>query len=137
MKFVEEWKEIEVNKTYEMYLEFKNKLEELRTDYKNNGGKERYNAVFYFKYSNKTFYAYTQIGNQEEENIKRVIRIQVEKHFEALQEKVEKVIGKIIEIESFGNYYKFIGENGNCNVDVILAGGYNVQKLHTRWLIKK
>jgi len=59
-------------------------------------------------------------------------------HYKTLQAKVEKKIGKIIKVEHLGGYdYRFIGENGNCGVEVILAGGYNIQRLHTRWIIKK
>ena len=62
----------------------------------------------------------------------------VRNHFNTLQAKVEKKIGKILEIESLGGSdYRFIGEEGNCSVEVILAGGYNIQRLHTRWIIKK
>lgn len=66
------------------------------------------------------------------------IRKEVKKHFEKLQAKVEKKIGKILEIyHQGGDDYHFIGENGNCSVEVILAGGYNIQRLHTRWIITK
>lgn len=62
----------------------------------------------------------------------------VDHHFNMLQAKVEKKIGKIIEIESLGGSdYKFIGEQDWCYVEVINAGGYNIQCAHTRWIIKK
>lgn len=62
----------------------------------------------------------------------------IKEHYEILQAKVEKKIGKIIKIEHLGGYdYKFEGENGNCGVEVILAGGYNIQRKHTRWIITK
>ena len=62
----------------------------------------------------------------------------VEKHYETLQNKVEKKIGKIIRVEKLGGYdYRFEGELGKCVVEVILAGGYNIQRRHTRWIIKK
>lgn len=73
-----------------------------------------------------------------EEKEKEVLMKLIDKHFETLQNKVEKKIGKIIEIEGLGGYnYRFIGEEGKCNVEVILAGGYNIQRLHTRWIITK
>jgi hypothetical protein len=57
--------------------------------------------------------------------------------FKILQTKVENKIGKIVEIQPLGgDDYFFIGAFGRCVVEVILAGGYNIQRLHTRWIIK-
>lgn len=138
MKYVEEWKEYEIERTYEDYVKYCNKLEELRVIWKEQGSKENYRAVENHKYSNKHYYAWTYSGNQSEEHIKAIIKLSVDKHFEALQQKVEKKIGKIIKIYQVnGNIYTFEGELDNCNVEVILAGGYNVQRLHTRWIITK
>ena len=67
----------------------------------------------------------------------RVIKL-VDKHFNSLQVKVEKKIGTIIKITSLGgDDYRFEGTEGNCKIEVILAGGYNIQRLHTRWIVKK
>ena len=74
----------------------------------------------------------------DEEKEKEVLMKLIDKHFDTLQAKVEKKIGKIVEIESLGGWdYMFIGTEGQCKVEVILAGGYNIQRLHTRWIIKK
>ena len=60
----------------------------------------------------------------------------VKDHYKTLQAKVEKKIGKIIKVEYLGGWdYIFEGENGNCGVEVIIAGGYNIQRRHTRWII--
>ena len=62
----------------------------------------------------------------------------IREHYKSLQSKVEKKIGKIIKVEHLGGWdYRFEGENGNCGVEVIIAGGYNIQRRHTRWIITK
>lgn len=138
MKYVEEWKEYEVERTYEDYKKYCDRINELTNIWKEKGGEQNYNAMKYYKYSNKYYYGLTYMGNQSEDHIKDVIRISVNQHFEKLQQKVEKKIGKIIKIIQInGNIYAFEGELDNCNVEVILAGGYNVQRLHTRWIITK
>lgn len=61
----------------------------------------------------------------------------VDAHFETLQRKVESKIGKILTIEPTGDNgadYYFTGENGNIEIRVIAAGGYNIQCAHTRWI---
>lgn len=84
----------------------------------------------YEEYKKKYGYYY----NLTEDQLKK----DLDSHYEALQNKVEKKIGKIIEVMALGGLdYRFKGENGECSVEVILAGGYNIQKLHTRWIIKK
>lgn len=61
---------------------------------------------------------------------------QINAHFKDLQNRVEQYIGKIIKIKSLGgNDYSFEGEDGTCDIEVILAGGYNIQRLHTRWIV--
>ena len=68
-----------------------------------------------------------------EEKVEKDIR----KHFDGLQKKVENKIGKILKVGHLGGYnYEFEGENGTCKVEVILAGGYNIQRRHTRWIVK-
>lgn len=58
-------------------------------------------------------------------------------HYKILQAKVEKKIGKILKVEHLGGYdYEFEGENGTCKVEVVMAGGYNIQRRHTRWIVK-
>lgn len=87
-----------------------------------------------FTYNNNHFYR--DYGYRSDFKDKCVQEI--DKHFNTLQAKVEKKIGTILKIESLGgDDYLFQGENGNCKVEVIWAGGYNIQRLHTRWVVKK
>ena len=135
MNYVEQWKENEVVRTYEDYKQWKVKLEELWQEWKN-GVKYGFDRMQAHRYSNKLYNSLSYCGN--EERILNVIRKGVDEHFKVLQDKVEKKIGKIIKIQEVnGNIYSFIGEKDSCNVEVILAGGYNVQRLHTRWIITK
>lgn len=85
------------------------------------------------RFRENRFFAEYGFRNDFEERAKK----EIERHFNQLQSKVEKKIGKIIKIESFGgDDYAFEGEKGDCIVEVIWAGGYNIQRLHTRWIVK-
>lgn len=87
-----------------------------------------------YRTRNAFFYQYGKNSNCEE-----IFKKNIDKHFEQLQNKVESKIGEIVTITPTGNNgydYYFEGTKGNCNVEVILAGGYNIQRLHTRWIIK-
>lgn len=71
------------------------------------------------------------------EKAKPEIQKAVDRHFNELQSKVEKKIGKITNIyHAGGNDYQFKGTDGSCAVEVIQAGGYNIQRLHTRWIVR-
>lgn len=64
----------------------------------------------------------------------------VDSHFEALRDKVEKNIGTITKIVRTGgpNDYVITGESGDSvSIQVVMAGGYNKQRLHTRWVQNK
>lgn len=64
----------------------------------------------------------------------------VDSHFEALRDKVEKNIGPITKIVRTGgpNDYVITGESGeSVSIQVVMAGGYNKQRLHTRWVQNK
>lgn len=61
----------------------------------------------------------------------------IDKRFDMFQLKVQNKIGNIIKINAITNEeYEFIGNKDKCTVRIILAGGYNIQKLHTRMLIR-
>lgn len=86
-----------------------------------------------YRYSNKLYMEYAWNTDRLKEKAIKLI----DKHFITLQNKVEKKIGKIIKIKHiYGDDYLFQGEEANCKVEVITAGGYNIQRLHTRWIVK-
>lgn len=95
--------------------------------------KEKANDNYWkHRWSNKLFNEYGY-SRDFEDRLKKL----VDKHFNKLQDKVEKKIGKILKIRNCGgDDYLFQGEDANCKVEVILAGGYNIQRLHTRWIVK-
>lgn len=58
--------------------------------------------------------------------------------YNKLQAKVESKMGKINGIRwNTSDKWAFDCENGTCEVRVIIAGGYNIQCAHTRWLLIK
>ncbi len=72
----------------------------------------------------------------EEKNMKAA-----EKFVKNLEEKITAVTGEIKEITEYftknGKGWQVIGATGKANVIQIAAGGYNVQRLHIRNLIKQ
>lgn len=113
----------ECDKEYELYVKFK-----------------KDNSYFY-NLQDKVMYRYYKGRGEENralQDLEERIKKDIDKHFDTLQTKVEKKIGKIVKIRHIGgDDYGFEGTEGNCKVEVILAGGYNIQRLHTRWIIKK
>lgn len=92
----------------------------------------------YAEVIDKYKYYLTLNANYGEKGAEKRIEKDVIAHYKTLQAKVEKKIGKIIKVQPLGGYdYRFEGENGNCGVEVIIAGGYNIQRKHTRWIITK
>lgn len=86
-----------------------------------------------YTYNENRFYA----DNCYKRDFEAICRKAVDKHFDQLQAKVEKKIGTITKIKhTGGDDYEFEGTNGKCIVEVVWAGGYNIQRLHTRWVVK-
>lgn len=70
--------------------------------------------------------------------INDIITKDIISHYKLLQSKVESKVGKILNLKSLGGLnYEVTGENDKCTLEVIVAGGYNIQRVHTRWIIKK
>lgn len=131
MLFVSEWINKEIELTVEAAVKAKETIKELKTKY----GYVKMCQMGEYQ-DIPTYYRSFQYDS--EKTITEKVTKDVQNHFKALQAKVEKKIGKIINIESLGGWdYRFIGELDNCTVEVILAGGYNIQRLHTRWIISK
>lgn len=119
-------------------------IEQINKDYKEHY--EKFNKFkktnsYYYDLQYKAMYRYYKSRGEEDKTLKDIetrIRKDIDKHFNTLQTKVENKIGTIIKIQHLGgDDYRFEGTEGNCKVEVILAGGYNIQRLHTRWIIKK
>ena len=133
MKQIDIWKSEAIESTIAYIAEVAKKDNEWRAKY----GWHRYEYVDYKREVPSTYLAIAKTG---EKAIRETVTKMVDAKYEKLQAKVEDRIGKIIEIESTGNNgfdYMFRGEKGFCEVEVIGAGGYNIQCWHTRWIIKK
>lgn len=150
MKYIEEMIKEDIKKGKEMLDEGIQKKKEVREKLEKEGkdikervigwdgraytilNKEYEDVIEKYKYYLNLNAMYGKVGAYER------IEKDIIKHYETLQNKVEKKIGKIIKVEYLGGYdYNFIGEDGKCGVEVILAGGYNIQRKHTRWIITK
>ena len=98
------------------------------------------NNSYYYTLQSKLLYLRNKLNNNTQKTIDNAVEVfkkDIDKHFNKLQAKVENKIGTILEIYHLGGYdYKFKGELSSCKVEVILAGGYNIQRLHTRWIVK-
>lgn len=133
---IEDWKQKELEGYLNTFDKEMNHIDELETKCKEHN------------WNIDTLEEYRQIPmifkqfrfNRNKDEFEKLAQKEVESHFKKLQSKVEKYIGNIQKINPTGNNgydYEFIGDKGQCEVQVILAGGYNVQRLHTRWIIKK
>ena len=99
-----------------------------------------------FKYWNENKMAYNLISYGKEEYIierlNNILDSEVESKRISLISRTEKKIGGIIDatelyIADDGSINGFIlGENGKAEINTIYAGGYNIQCLHYRVLIK-
>lgn len=92
------------------------------------------------EYSRAQRELFAMSGNKE--NFDKFLDKEVEKKEKAFIKRIEKKAGTITDAENLtigkdGNINgKVIGEKATVEVETILAGGYNIQKLHYRILVK-
>lgn len=135
-QYVEDWKRQELNNYLEAFDKQMARIDQLALECKQ------------YNWKLDTLEAYRQIPsifkkyrfNRNKQAFKEEAEKEIDNHFNKLQQKVEKIIGDITMIQPTGENgydYLFKGTKGSCEVKVILAGGYNIQRLHTRWIINK
>ena len=132
MKQIAEWKVELIESTLAYIDEVAIKDKEWQDQY-------GWRKVSYPRYRQEVPRIYLELSKNGEAYKYEKVEKMVNNHFDKLQAKVEAKIGKIEKIQatgSNGHDYIFKGENGSCSVEVIGAGGYNIQRYHTRWIIK-
>lgn len=130
---IEKWKEEEIENNMNHIAFIENQIKEWKAEY---GFREMNRMEDYKRIANQTI----EMTKMNQEQRLEAVTNAVDKHFENLQKKVVDKIGTIKEIFETGSNgadYEFKGENGNCEIRVINAGGWNIQKKHTRWMIMK
>lgn len=164
-EYIKRWKENELkasldgfNKFVSAYSQLRDEYSSIQRDFNASRGtenqenlkkkkEESYNKLHNFLKSH-SYYAGVcrKIGfrfndpDASKTKLIETLKKDINEHFKVLQAKVENKIGEIVEIDPFdasGTNYHFEGAKGSCNVEVILAGGYNIQRLHTRWIVTR
>lgn len=84
----------------------------------------------------KTDYAQVE-GRSAQWCMARAIK-DAENHRKSIEQKVQKIVGEVTEILEDVDGWYLNGSNGKrCHLWFIYAGGYNIQCLHTRCLVKE
>ena len=72
-----------------------------------------------------------------EHEIEKIAQKEMEAYKQKIEAKVKKHVGNIIEWELGNMEYIVHGDEGRAKVEAIYAGGYNIQRLHVRVIVKK
>lgn len=98
-----------------------------------------YNIVNYYFRLHETKGLYEKLNAGK--NLDELAEKEIESYVKSLLSRVEKKYGKVVTVKD--KFYGVLGhvvfkcENGSCYLERILAGGYNIQVLHNRILIKE
>ena len=74
--------------------------------------------------------------NYDLENLHHRHEIKATETINAIIAKVSAKVGEVKTCTKLGEYYHIEGELAKARLNIIRAGGYNVQRLHVRTLIK-
>ena len=126
-----------ISKSKEAYKAFyKLTADERKQGLKNYLAQNGTSAAAYDQYQRahaKTFQNNTTI----EQEIEAAAQGEMEAYKQQIESKVQKYVGNIIEWELGNMEYIVHGEQGKAKVEAIYAGGYNIQRLHVRVIVKK
>ena len=146
-EFIEQWKERARKYIPEAIEEYRKRKEEIDdtfdfyTQWEERRTKQRELAEEYPTYIREFAYGYSL--KDRNERIEKLIQKEAESKEKMLIARVNKAVGIIVEAlelkvgvnGELNGYIK--GEKGTCKIESIYAGGYNIQCLHYRVLVKK
>jgi len=111
-------------------------LKEMTLVYKKSGCK--YESLNPYRISDTT---YREIAKEKywlsNEDLTRFAVKELEKEIKKIENEVKEKVGKILELEITATYMIVKGTKSKIQIQKIMAGGYNIQKLHTRIKIKE
>lgn len=146
-EFIKQWKErarIYIPQAIEEYRTRKEEIDktfDFYTQWEERKEKQRELAEEFPQYIRELAYGYSP--KHREEKIEKIIELEAKAKEEKLIARVNKAVGKIVKALNLnvgvnGELNGYIqGENGTCKIDSIYAGGYHIQCLHYRVLVKK
>lgn len=143
-EFIEQWKERARKYIPEAIEEYKLRYQEVNKleygSYEHRVARQEL-ADTYPRYIRELAHGYSPKDRQE--RIEKLIQHDAEVKEQTLIARVNKAVGIILEAKALyvgvnGELNGYIkGENGTCKIETIYAGGYNIQCLHYRVLVKK